>query len=101
MRILVMLKPTNRRGTKMAYTSLRKFLISDGYLLWGPELYMRVTTSRKSAEKHLRRLRDYDPGTGNVRVLKLTEKQFANIWNLTGEEDLQEKEVGAKALIMI
>ena len=34
-------------------------------------------------------------------ILKLTEKQFANIWNLTGEEDLQEKEVGAKALIMI
>ena len=63
MRILVMLNPTNKRGTKTAYTKLRKFLISDGYLMIGPELYMRVVTNRKGSEKHFRRLKDYDPGS--------------------------------------
>ena len=101
MRIIVMLKPTNKRGTKMAYTKLRKLLISDGYTLWGPEVYMRVTTNRKSAETHFKRLKSYDPGSGIVRVLKLTEKQFANIWYLTGEPDTQEKLVGAHSLIML
>ena len=32
MRILVLLNPPNRYGTKGAYTNLRKFLESDGYI---------------------------------------------------------------------
>ena len=53
MRILVLLDPTNKRGTKKAYTDLRTFLQKDGYLRIGTELFMRVTTSRKTAEKHI------------------------------------------------
>ena len=101
MRILVMLDPTNKRGTKRAYTELRNFLYADGYLRIGTELYMRITASRKTAEKHLRRLSEYDPGTGTVRVLKLTEKQYAGIWYLTGEPDLQEKTIGTNGHIML
>ena len=101
MRILVMLDPTNKRGTKTAYTRLRTFLYSDGYQRIGTELFMRVVTGRKTAEKHLRRLADYDPGSGVVRVLKLTEKQYNKIWYLTGGTDVQEKIVGAKAHIIL
>ena len=101
MRILVMLKPTNQRGTKTEYTKFRKFLVSDGYVLIGPELFMRVTTNRKGAEKHLRRLNDVHPTTGTIRVLKLTEKQYEKIWYLTGEKDYQEKSVGAKCHIQL
>lgn len=36
---------------------------------------MRITTNRKGAEKHLRRLEEYVPKTGIVRVFKMTEKQ--------------------------
>ena len=57
MRILVLLDPTNKRGTKRAYTALRTFLYSDGYLRIGTELFMRITQSRKTAEKHIRRLK--------------------------------------------
>ena len=46
MRILVMLNPTNKQGAKTAYTAFRKFLLSDGDVLVGPELYMRVVTNR-------------------------------------------------------
>ena len=42
----------------------------------GPELYMRVVTNRKGSEKHYRRLEEYDPGSGTVRVLRLTERQY-------------------------
>lgn len=37
-----MLAPTNKYGTKTAYTELRKFLIKDGYLLLQPEVFMRI-----------------------------------------------------------
>ena len=101
MRILIMLDPTNKRGTKMAYTSLRNFLYADGYERIGTELFMRVATSRKTAEKHIRRLADYDPGTGNVRVMKLTEKQYEKIWFLTGDQSEQEKTIGRNYCIML
>ena len=84
----------------MRYTALRKFLIADGYLLFGPELYMRVVTNRKTAEKHLKRIQHMDPGSGTVRILRLTEKQFHHMIYLTGEEDEQERIVGANCHIM-
>ena len=96
-----MLNPTNKRGTKAAYTAFRKFLISDGYVLIGAELYMRVVTNRRSADTHLRRMQKKHPDTGIIRVLRLTEKQYASILNLTGTEDLQESIVGANEIIMV
>lgn len=47
MRILVMLNPTNKYGTKMAYTELRKFLLSDGYIKLQPDVFMRVEDTKK------------------------------------------------------
>jgi len=94
MRILVMLDPPNVRGTKMAYTALRNFLYADGYLRIGAELFMRIVTNRKGADKHIRRLQEYDPGSGTVRILRLTEKQFGKVQYLTGCPNEQESLVG-------
>lgn len=69
MRILVLLNPTNKRGTKAAYTELRKFLVKDGYILLQSEVFMRITNNRKGAEKHLNRIKKYIPDTGTVRIL--------------------------------
>lgn len=101
MRILVMLDPTNKRGTKKAYTQLRNVLYSDGYLRIGTVLFMRITSSRKATEKHMKRLAEYAPNTGTVRILRLTEKQYAGIWYLTGQPDLQEDIIGTNSHIML
>ena len=101
MRILVMCNPTNKRGTKTAYTAFRKALVADGFFLWGPEVFMRVTPTRKSADKHLRRMEEKHPDTGAIRVLLLTERQFAGIRSLTGAPSPQEADVGAKEIIML
>ena len=101
MRILVILSPTNKYGTKTEYTKLRQFLLSDGYLRISEEVFMRITRNRKSAEKHLRRIKEYAPKTGTVRVFKMTEKQYSNIWMLTGDMDYQEKMVGKNCHIML
>lgn len=101
MRIIAILSPTNKHGTKTEYTKLRKFLLSDGYLRISEEVFMRITTNRKGAEKNLRRLEEYAPKTGIVRVFKMTEKQYENIWMLTGEPDYQERIVGKNGHIML
>ena len=94
MRLLVILSPTDKWGTKTEYTNLRKFLIKDGYLRIAPEVFMRIVANRKAAEKHYRRIVPFAPSTGAVRMIRLTEKQFANIYYVTGENDYQEDTVG-------
>ena len=49
MRILIMLNPTNRYGTKAAYTELRKFLIKDGYIKLQSEVFMRIENTNSLA----------------------------------------------------
>ena len=100
MRLFVILSPTNKWGTKTEYTNLRKFLIKDGYLRIAPEVFMRIVANRKSSEKHFRRIEEFAPKTGVVRMLRLTEKQYANIYMVSGKEDLQEKIVGKNCQIM-
>ena len=101
MRIIVMLSPTNAWGTKTAYTNLRKFLLRDGYIRIAPEVFMRVTANRKSVEKHYNRLKEHAPKTGIVRVFHLTEKQYSNMFYLTGDADYQERTVGDNSHIML
>ena len=83
------------------YANLRRFLIRDGYLRIAPEVFMRIVGNRKTAEKHYRRIEEFAPKTGTVRLLRLTEKQFSNIYMLTGAPDYQEKTVGTNCHIML
>ena len=101
MRLLAILSPTDKWGTKTEYTRLRKFLQRDGYIRIAPEVYMRIVQNRKASEKHYRRIEEAAPKTGIVRLLRLTEKQFANIYMVTGEADYQEKVVGTTCHIVI
>ena len=101
MRLIAILSPTDKWGTKTEYARLRKFLLKDGYIRIGPEVFMRVVQNRKASEKHYRRIDEVKPKTGVVRLLRLTEKQYNNIYMVTGEPDYQEKTVGVNCHIMI
>lgn len=101
MRLLAILSPTEKWGTKIEYTKLRKFLQKDGYIRIAPEVYMRIVQNRKASEKHYRRICAYAPKTGVVRLMRLTEKQYDNICLVTGEKDYQEEVVGVNCNIML
>ena len=101
MRLLAILSPTDKWGTKTEYTRLRKFLQKDGYIRIAPEVYMRIVQNRKASEKHYRRIREAAPTTGVVRLLRLTEKQYNSILLVTGNADYQEKTVGANCHIVL
>lgn len=102
MRLLAILSPTNKWGTKTEYTLLRKFLQKDGYIRIAPEVYMRIVQNRKASEKHYRRISEAAPKSGTVRLLRLTEKQYKSIHYVTGgSDDLQEKTVGINCHIIV
>ena len=93
MRLIAILSPTDKWGTKTEYTKLRKFLLKDGYIRIAPEVFMRVVQNRKVSEKHYRRIDEVKPKTGVVRLLRLKERQYNNIYMVIGEPDYQEKKL--------
>ncbi len=54
MRLLVILSPTEKWGTKTEYTRLRKFLQKDGYIRIAPEVFMRIVQNRKALQTNRR-----------------------------------------------
>lgn len=59
---------------------------------------MRIVQNRKAAEKHYRRIEEFAPKT-EVRLLRLTEKQYNNIYMVTGQMDYQEKRLVQIAIL--
>ena len=101
MRVIMMLRPTDKHGTKGAYTAFRKRLVTEGFVLVQPEVFMLTTPTRRSAEFALSRLADAAPTTGTVCAMLLTERQAASVRYLVGEAPYQERSIGAKRLVTL
>jgi CRISPR-associated protein Cas2 len=90
----VLTKPERR------YAALfRRFLINDGYHMLQFSVYARVCKGEDTVDKHVRRLNAGLPPKGNVRVLQVTEQQYARMLLLLGKPQNEEK-LGAEQLLL-
>ena len=94
MRVLMFLRPTNRHGTKGGYTSFRKALVSRGFVLLQPEVFLASARSRRAAEHLVAQMRTAAPPTGTVCALVLAECQYASMTYLVGGPSYQELAAG-------
>lgn len=91
MRILVMFDlPVGRSEERREYTLFRRFLIQDGYDMLQYSIYSRITRNHDDARKHVMRLQQHLPPYGSVRILQITEKQYAAMKILVGEKTASE-----------
>ncbi len=71
--------PTDTKQARKQYTVFRKRLLRDGFAMMQYSVYMRHSASDENAQVHLNRVRAALPPDGEVRILKITDKQFGNI----------------------
>ena len=91
MRVVVLFDlPTGTKKERRAATQFRKFLLDDGFDMLQFSVYSRLCPNRDNAEMHMQRVKRNAPGSGSVRVLYLTEHQFATMHVLVGEKCAQE-----------
>ena len=69
--------PTDDDIAKKNYTAFRKRLLTSGYAMMQYSVYMRHHASRENAETHAKRVMKALPPDGEVRILKITDKQFS------------------------
>lgn len=92
MRIMVFFDlPVTTKKKRRDYTRFRKFLTTDGYDMLQFSVYSRIVNGEDSVDKHLKRLRSNLPPEGSVRFLQITERQYAAMKLLLGNQAPREK----------
>ena len=92
--------PTVTKAEKRAYTLFRRFLLNDGYDMIQFSIYGRILNGTDAEDKHMTRLLVNLPPEGSIRVLTVTEKQYASMKILVGMPLFQEKQVNSSQILL-
>lgn len=77
--------PTDTKKARKAYTDFRKNLLKDGFTMLQYSVYVRHCSSEENADVHYSRIKDFLPPDGEVRLIMLTDKQFARMETYWGK----------------
>jgi len=101
MRMLVFFDlPVVTKSERRAYAQFRRFLLNDGYDMIQFSVYGRILNGNDAEDKHMKRLVAHLPKEGSIRVLTVTEKQYASMKLLVGLPLFQEKRVNANQIAL-
>ena len=82
--------PTETKKDRKQYAEFRKKLVKDGFTMFQFSIYLRHCPSLENAEVHIKRVKASLPQMGDIGIICITDKQFANIELFVGKK---EKEV--------
>jgi len=77
--------PTDTKRARRAYTQFRKNLLKDGFTMVQYSVYVRHCASEENADVHHKRVKAFLPDDGEVRILTITDKQFARMQTFWGK----------------
>lgn len=86
MRVMVFFDlPTVTDADRRNYRQFRKSLIEEGFLMIQESVYVRIATTRESAQFLESRVASFVPPKGIIQSLIVTEKQYAGMRFFAGE----------------
>lgn len=68
--------PTDTKEARREYTQFRKALLKDGFTRMQYSVYVRHCASEENADVHENRVSGGLPPDGEVRIMRITDKQF-------------------------
>ena len=93
--------PVTSKPERRAAAKFRHFLRDDGYMMLQYSVYARVCRAEgRRGEKHVRRVVSNLPGSGSVRALQVTDRQFGRTQVLLGQAPKTET-LGAAQMVLL
>jgi CRISPR-associated protein Cas2 len=68
--------PVETKASRRAYAQFRKALLKDGFAQMQYSVYVRHCASEENADVHEQRVESAVPADGEVRLLRITDKQY-------------------------
>lgn len=93
--------PVVSKEDRRIYATFRKYLIKNGYIMMQYSVYCKIFANREAAVKHVNILQRNVPQKGQIRLLLVTEKQYAKIEIIVGGKSNQEEIVNSDAFIKL
>ena len=76
--------PTNTAKDRKHAAGFRKNIMKNGFTMLQYSVYTRHCASSESADAHEKRVKKLLPPLGKISILRITDKQFANIIHFWG-----------------
>lgn len=92
MRLIVFFDlPVITKADRHAYSTFRKYLIKQGYMMLQYSVYSKIFNNVDAVENHIKVLKKNIPPDGSVRAMMVTEKQYSRILILLGGKTMAEE----------
>jgi CRISPR-associated protein Cas2 len=99
--ILLFDLPMITKSEKRIYTKFRKNLIQNGYIMMQFSVYSKIFNNREAADNHTKQLKRFLPTKGQIRIMLVTENQYAKIQIIVGGISKQEEIMGIEPLLRL
>lgn len=93
--------PVETKKERKLYALFRKWLVKNGYTMLQYSVYAKIFNNRDAATKHVGQLRKNVPPVGSIRVMMVTEKQYARMEVIIGGRSKQETLVTTDPLLIL
>lgn len=86
MRVFVLFDlPVESLENKRDYRKFRKHLIKSGFMMLQESVYCKLTLNQTAAKAIMSSVKKNAPPEGNVKMMVITEKQFARMETIVGD----------------
>lgn len=76
--------PVGTAAEVKAATQFRKALLKNGFTMFQYSVYIKHVPSAESADVYMKRVRLLRPPSGEVMIVRITDKQFGDIVTIRG-----------------
>ena len=101
MRLMVFFDlPTTTAENRRNYRKFRKNLITSGFFMLQESVYCRMVMNEAMARSVIAKIEGFKPPAGMICAMCVTEKQFAGISFILGEDD-SDVVTGEQSLVIL
>ena len=93
--------PTETKSDMKKYRTFRKKLLDLGFIMFQYSIYIRFCRSLAIAEKYERKVEQFAPLNGSIRVLRITEEQYKHKKIIENYREKPEEKVKEQELTVI
>lgn len=93
--------PMQTKQEVRIYTRFRKYLIKSGFNMLQFSVYSKIFNNVDSANKYMKIIKKNVPTQGQIRIMIVTEKQYADIEIIIGGKSKQEEKITIDPFLLL